>query len=513
MLPALVALALATGSPQPAAASPAPSPSPAAKSPVILFLIDNSASLPPLDPSEKRVAALEKMFTFLQGQRYRLILFAGRKELAVDDVSQYRNNGQWTDFFAAFEKAKELAAGYPKGTELRMVLLTDAIPDPDPADWQGLPPGTDIRALSVKKTIELLSKLRIPLYVVLVGQLGAGAETVRNPEQSPGFVLDMVRAANGNAASPLAQSLASFFKDDGVLLKKFVYRIAPHEGLKKIEPVVRRIAAPSQPKTELRILGYVVAPLLVMLFLLLGALVRSFPGPGDLEILELNRNQPLHVVVDKLRRASDGAWSAQGLSLTPDARGAVASFTLQVAPVDLSGHGLDASGLDPRDAALLPLGIDELRRTLEAATDSGSRDEKIHALNLDYAARSLQAQEAERLLTRPAAERARMPAIDFIRAKAHLAFDDSLRRKLLEPKVQLLTYGKDAARREIGVGDTLRLGRYRFQVKDLLRGGRKELRVVLYYDRVPSLFGLKTLLPDFFQRAFRFRRSSQRTVS
>ena len=108
--------------------------------PVILFLIDNSASLPPLDPSEKRVAALEKMFTFLQGQRYRLILFGGRKEIAVDDVSQYRNDGQWTDFYAAFEKAKELAAGYPKETELRMVLLTDAIADPDPADWKDLPP-------------------------------------------------------------------------------------------------------------------------------------------------------------------------------------------------------------------------------------------------------------------------------------------------------------------------------------------------------------------------------------
>jgi hypothetical protein len=30
---------------------------------------------------------------------------------------------------------------------------------------------------------------------------------------------------------------------------------------------------------------------------------------------------------------------------------------------------------------------------------------------------------------------------------------------------------------------------------------------------VPSLFGLKTVLPDLFQRAFRFRRSRQRVVS
>jgi hypothetical protein len=50
-------------------------------------------------------------------------------------------------------------------------------------------------------------------------------------------------------------------------------------------------------------------------------------------------------------------------------------------------------------------------------------------------------------------------------------------------------------------------------VKDVSRGGRKDARLSLYYDRVPSLLGLKTLLPDVFQRVFRFRRSSHRIVS
>src|SRR5712691_6344038 len=100
MGPAL-ALLLAAASPSPAA-TPSAASSPAPDGPVILFLIDNSASLPPLDPEEKRVAALEKMFTFLQGRPYRLILFGGRHEIYVDDVSRYRNNGQWTDYYAAF---------------------------------------------------------------------------------------------------------------------------------------------------------------------------------------------------------------------------------------------------------------------------------------------------------------------------------------------------------------------------------------------------------------------------
>ncbi len=518
MLPALLALAL-LASPAPRgtaapAATPSPSatPLPAAQGPVILFLIDNSASLPPLDPTERRVTALEKMFGFLKGQRYRLVLFGGRREISVDDVSRYRNEGQWTDFYHAFLKAREIAAQYPPGTELRMVLLTDAIPDPDPADWKDVPPGWDARTQSVRKAVELLAEMKLPLYVVLVGE-PPGETTGRDPEQSPGFVLEMVSAANGRAATPLAQTLASFFADDGMLLRKFVYRVRPNEGLKRLEPIVRRIAAKPRARVELRIFSYFLLPLLAILVGLLGLLVRSFPGPGDLELLELAVGQTSHVAVDKLHRSPDAVWSSQGLSLVPDAKSAAASFTLQQAGVDITGTGYDTAGLDRRDAALLPLGLDELRAALEAATDSGTREEKIHALNLDYAARSLEAAEAERVLTRPLSERRRASALDFVRAKAHLALDDELRRRLLEPRVQVQTYGREGARRDLTPGSTLRLGRYRFLVREIAPGGRKDVRLVLYYDRVPSLLGLKTVLPDLFQRAFRFRRSAQRTVS
>jgi hypothetical protein len=507
MLPVLVALALLAAPQVPATGAPTPP----ATGPVILFLVDNSASLPPLDPEEKRVVALEKMFGFLQGQRYRLILFGAKREIFVDDVSRYRNDGQWTDFYNAFLKAREVAATYPAGTELRIVLLTDAISDPDPAEWPDVPAGWDLRAHAMRRAVELLGQLKIPLYVVLVGTPPEGAAS--DEEQSPGFVLDMVRASNGRAAAPLAQTLSSFFADDGVLLKKFVYRVAPKEGLRKLEPVVRRIAAPPRAGIELRILSYFVLPLLLLLVLLLGLLVRSFPGPGDLEVLELAVGQPAHVAVDKVHRYPDGTWSTQGLCLVADALSAAATFTLQAAGVELTGVGLDAAGLDRRDAALLPLDLEGVRAALETATDSGTRDQKIHALNLDYAARALQPEEAERVLTRPLSERARLPALEFVRAKVRLAFDDALQRRLLEPRVQLVSYGKDAARTDLGVGSKLRIGRYGFLVREIGRGGRKDARLVLYYDSVPSLLGLKTALPDVFQRAFRFRRSAQRIVS
>jgi hypothetical protein len=509
MLPALTCLAILAGPAQP---GPVPSPPPPGEGPVILFLVDNSASLPPLDPKSERVAALEKMFSFLKGQRYRLILFGGKREIWVDDVSHYRNDGHWTDFYNAFLTARELTQTYPKHTEFKLVLVTDAIADPDPKDWSDVPPGWDARTHSMRKTVELVREMKIPLYVMLVGD-PVGEVTGQDREQSPGFVLDLVRAANGAAAAPLAQTVAAFFQDDGVLLRKFVFRVAPGEGLAKIEPVVERIAAPPRVGIELRIFAYFLLPLLLILVSLLGLLVRSFPGPGDLELVELALGQPLHVVTDRIHRAPDGTWSAQGLSLVEDSLAAAASFVLQKRELELGGAGLDRSGLDPRDAALLPLDVDGVRRALEAATDSGTREDKIHALNLDYAARSLKPQEAERLLLTPPAERARIPALDFVRAKAHLALDEPLRRRLLEPRVQFTSYGRDGVRLELGEGTALRIGRYGFTVREIARGGRKDVRVSLYYDRVPSLLGLKTLLPDLFQRAFRFRRSRQRVVS
>jgi hypothetical protein len=154
-----------------------------------------------------------------------------------------------------------------------------------------------------------------------------------------------------------------------------------------------------------------------------------------------------------------------------------------------------------------------VRTAIEAATDSGTREEKIHALNLDYMAKSMSPEEAARILTLPSSERALEPALDFVRAKVQLAFSDSLRERLLSPVLQLTTYGRDAARSEVQAGSRLRIGRYGFVVRELKPGGRRDARLVLNYDRVPSLLGLKTIVPDRLQQVLRFRRSRQRAVS
>jgi hypothetical protein len=249
------------------------------------------------------------------------------------------------------------------------------------------------------------------------------------------------------------------------------------------------------------------------LFLLLGILVRSFPGPGDIEIVELAKGAPVNLSADRLHRVESGGWATSGLSQVGSAKEATATLTYQVPPLDLSGAGLDTDGLDARTRQLLPLELEELRHTLEAFSDSGTKEEKIYALNLDYMAKNVDPGQAERLLTAPAAERRRVPALDFLRAKVHLLTNEGLRRKLTEARVHLVGYGKAAERKDLEPGTAVRIGPYGFVVKELARGGRKDLRLVLLYDRVPSLFGLKTLLPRAFQRVFRLRRSSQRVVS
>ena len=513
----MVAALLATFLAAATAASPGPSPTRTIpeKGPVILFLVDNSASLPPLDPEEKRVSALEKMFTFLEGQPYRLILFGGRQEVYVDDVTYYRNNGQWTDFYFAFLKAREITAEYPKGTDFRMVLLTDAIVDPGPTDWKDMnvPAGADLKAFSIQKTLELLDEMDVPLYVIMVGNAPLEGEVRDDLEQTPALVLNLVRAANGAQASPLAQTVASFFGDNGVLLRKFVYRVAPHEGLKKVEPVVRRIAAPPSPGVELQFLGLFVLPLALFLVLLLGLLVRSFPGPGDLEIVELSTGVPAHLAVDRMHKVSSGGWSDTGLSLVGEAKDAVATVVYQTPSLDLSGKGLDTDGLEPIGSRLLALSLEGLRTALDEVSNEGSKDDKIFVLNLDYMAKNMEPAEAERLLTTPIPERRQMNPLDFLRAKAHLLGNDALRKKLTDARVHFSTYGRKPERKELAPGAAVQIGRYTFVVQDVNKGGRKDARLLLHYDRVPSLLALKTILPGVFQRVFRLRRSSQRIVT
>jgi len=240
--------------------------------------------------------------------------------------------------------------------------------------------------------------------------------------------------------------------------------------------------------------------------------VRSYPGAGDTEVVELKLGQPVHLAADRPHKLESGGWAATGLGLLPEARDADATLTYQAALMDMTGLGLAAADPDPLTVQLLPLGLDELRATLERFSTQGSKEEKIYALNMEYIARSFDPKEAERLLTTAPSDRHRISAVDFLRAKVYLLSDTELRKRLTEPHVHVIRYGKDAGRKDLEPGTHLRIGPYGYVVTDIARGGRKDARVVLRYERIRSLLGIKSWMPRPVQRLCRFRRSSERVV-
>jgi hypothetical protein len=469
---------------------------------VILFLLDNSASLPPLDPELQRRDAIEKIYSFLKGQPYRLVLFGGRSEIYIDAPQHYRNSGQWTDFYFAVEAAEKIAKEYPEGTAFKLVLITDGKLDPSPDDWtdQKVPEGVDLKAFAGERTTELLSNLHIPLYVILIGQ-----------EVDLTLIQRMVVAANGQiAANEYAQGIADFFADDGMLLRRFIFRVKEDEGLEKIEPIVTRIATPATPKVEFSIAG----SLLVMVAVLIGVGVRSFPGPGDREVVELRNGESLHVAVDRLRRVSSDvpAWSWKGLSLVESSKSAVAMFTAREDSTELPPIGFSLDGLDPLSRELIELPLGALRERLDQLAKTGNKDEQIYALNLEYVGRDMEEPRVERLVSSSPEDRKKFAASDFLRAKAHLLHNEKLARKLTGTCVVCKIYGLNSHEYELRHGSKVQLGRYEFRVDELARGGRKDFRLGLIYERVPSPLFLKRLVPGSVQRALRLRRSHERII-
>ena len=431
-----------------------------------------------------------------------MILFGGRHEIYVDSPQRYRNSGKWTDFFFAFQAARDVASEYPEGTPFKVVLITDGIIDPSPRDWrdQYVPEGMDLKEEAGNRTVRFLEELGSPLYVILIGE-----------EVGYDLIQRMVVAANGSVvASEYAQGIADFFDDDGVLLKRFIFRLEEEEGLEKIEPIVTRIATPPAPRVELGITGSLVAIIAV----LIGVGVRSFPGVGDREIIELHTERPLQIAVDRLRRvASDvPAWSWKGLSLVESSRHAVAMMTVYEQSTELPPTGFELEGLDETARTLISLPLAELRERLQSLSGEGTKDEQIYALNLEYVAKDMEEALVERLITSSPADRAKFGPLDFLRAKVRLLYDEKLAAKLTGPCVRCKLYGVQGEEFELRHGSKVELGRYRYRVDELVKGGRKGYKIGLSYEAVPSPLFLKRLIPARVQRALRMRRSHERIV-
>src|SRR5207244_1529608 len=99
-------------------------------------------------------------------------------------------------------------------------------------------------------------------------------------------------------------------------------------------------------------------------------------------------NSPVHLAADRFHKVKDGGWGTTGLALVADAKEANATLTYQTSGLDLTGAGLDLSGLDSETLMLLPLSLEELKKAIHQINTAGTKDEKIYVLNLDYMAKN-----------------------------------------------------------------------------------------------------------------------------
>ena len=271
-----------------------------------------------------------------------------------------------------------------------------------------------------------------------------------------------------------------------------------------------RIATPSTPKVEFALTG----SLLLSIAVLIGIGVRSFPGSGDREIVELRMGEPVQIAVDRLRRLSSDvpAWSRKGLSLVESSRNAVAGLTAKEESIELPPTGFFLEGMEEIARILVELPLPELGERIEYLTTNGTKDEQIYVLNLEYAAKDMEEPRVERIITSAPSERTKFPPLDFLRAKVHLLSNEKLRKKLAGPCVACKIYGVRVQEHELRPGSKVGLGRYEFRVDELTKGGRKDFKLGLTYESVPSPLFLKRIVPGSVQRALRLRRNHERIV-
>jgi hypothetical protein len=248
--------------------------------------------------------------------------------------------------------------------------------------------------------------------------------------------------------------------------------------------------------------------------MLVGVGVRSFPGAGDRELVELRTGEAVQIAVDRLRRLSSDvpAWSWKGLSLVESSKNAVAMFTAQEDSMGLPPTGFALDGLDETGRKLINLSLPALRERLDRLAQEGNKDEQIYSLNLEYVSKDMEEPRVERLIGSSLAERKKLSVNDFLRAKVHLLHNEKLAKKLTGACVVCKIYGLNAQEQELRPGSRIQLGRYEFRVDELSKGGRKDFRLGLSYERVPSPLFLKRLVPAGLQRALRLRRSHERVV-
>ncbi len=465
---------------------------------VNIFLVDNSRSVPRIDAKVERAQVLRELISLLQDYENRLILFGGRSEIDVDLPDRYVNDGWHTDFYYGFKAAVEIRREYPPECDVKFILITDGVQDSFAEDYpeERFELKHQAQSFARGQTYQLLESERVPTYIILLGD-----------QYDPHLIEQMSIKANGLArANPLVEKASEFLKNNGFLLKRFVYRIEPEAGLPEVKQIVREIAAKDAPRVEYALIFLLLVAVVVLMILA----IRSFPAPGDKEIIDLTDSAPVLIGADQpaqMLLSTPRRASRHGLQPVIATSAAIASVSYQRRIFDFTSRGLkDVQKLSPIYRQLLDMDVRELGRHLERMERNGTDDEIIAATDLKYYCSNMDADHIKNILRAREMERMDIDAKDFLMAKVYVSLAPDLIQEMTEQRITISIPNRNIIRSQLQEGQLYDLGRYRVRVMALRKDSATTARLVLEYNRMPSTLGLKRIIPPAIQRVLRFRR-------
>jgi len=450
----------------------------ASKNGVLVFLVDNSKSVPAFDPDENRKEVLKEIEEIAKKNGYitRLVLFGGRNEIVYDDPSKFNNDGLHTDFYYAFKAAIDLTKEYSPDCKFKIVFITDGILDAYPSDYKELNVATKGEAMNLSRNMlfSLLKENRIPTYIILLGD-----------KYDRNFINRIAQEANSSLmVNPLVEKVADILHNNSYFFKKFIYVVPENSPKKIIKRVVKQISQKKNFKFEM---------FFVLFIFLVGILIWFFslfktPAPGDKDIFQVSSGSPLFIGADR-----------DGLKVVYSKYDAIARFSLKLR--DLSEYKKRLRNMDDLnrfERALLSYGVREIYNRLKEMEKSNDDEEAKTAMDLTYYCSDLDDREIERIFNGPMDEG--IDAKKFLMALVYLSMAPELTEKILKKRFFVSVFKGDLEKKELSEGSEIRAGGYTLKLVRFKNIEKDKLQFELEIIKVP--FWRWKLLPPFLRKLF-----------
>ena len=258
--------------------------------------------------------------------------------------------------------------------------------------------------------------------------------------------------------------------------------------------MVKRIAAPPRPGVELRSSATSCCPLCSSWCCSSACSSAPSPARATPRCWSSRSASRSHVAATASTSWTTAA-GAQGLSLVADAKDAAATLTYQRRGPTARRRARHERPRPARRGAPRPRPRRAQARARAARERRQQGGEDLRAEPRLHGAELTGAGGGAAPATTPARARAHPRRSTSCAPRPTCSPTTTCCAALTEPRVQLTSYGKGAAQGARAGRAAAHRAATASWCTDVAQGGRKDVRLLLYYDRVPSLLGLKTVLP------------------